>query len=83
MLILPGYPAGSASLSWTPVPAIAAPVPESFRRLHYLSVNHSTPVFRRKHDMVEQHRYVMTLVDILTDKQLLRRKRRGIKPSWD
>ena len=44
-------------------------------------VEHCSSVLRRKYQVVHQHRYVVTLVDIFAHPQSLRRKRRGIQPE--
>jgi len=43
-------------------------------------IKHSTPVFGRQNQMIDQDGNIMTLVYILTHTPSLRRKRRGIQP---
>ena len=46
-----------------------------------LTIKHRSPVLGWKHQMVDQYRYIMTLMYILTHIEILRRKRRGIEPQ--
>jgi hypothetical protein len=53
----------------------------AFQCFIHTSVEYRTSVFRRKYQMVYQHRNIMTFVDIFAHKDILRRKRRGIQPE--
>src|SRR3954468_9274361 len=44
------------------------------------AIDHHPPILGREHQVVEQHRDVVTLVDIAAHPQPLRRKRRGMQP---
>ena len=46
----------------------------------YSFIEHNTPVFGRKNQMIDQDCYIMTLMNIFTHTLSLRRKRRGIQP---
>src|SRR6266478_7184362 len=41
---------------------------------------HCPSIFRRKHHVIQQHRYIMTLMNILAHASTLRPKGRGINP---
>src|SRR5215213_4310519 len=45
------------------------------------NIDHRPPILGREHQMVEQHRDVVTLVDIPAHPPRLRRKRRGMQPK--
>src|SRR3954454_12711446 len=45
------------------------------------AIDHHPPILGREHQMIEQHRDVVTLVDIAAHPQPLRRKRRGMQPK--
>jgi hypothetical protein len=50
---------------------------------HYLIhsfIKHSPAIFRRKHHMIQQYRYIMALMNILAHASTLRPKGRGINP---
>jgi hypothetical protein len=53
----------------------------AFQCFIHTSVEYRTSVFRRKYQMVYQHRNIMTFVDIFAHIDILRRKRRGIQPE--
>src|SRR5713226_9374767 len=48
--------------------------------LIYRFIKHCPSIFRRKHHVIQQHRYIMTLMNILAHASTLRPKRRGINP---
>ncbi len=51
------------------------------QHLIYSSIKHHPSIFRRKHHMIQQHRYIMALMDILAHASILRPKGRGINPG--
>ena len=61
--------------------ALRNPKTYLFQNLINPIVKYSSTILRRKHQVIQQHRYVMTLMDILAHPQSLRRKRRGIQPK--
>src|ERR1700730_1030645 len=48
--------------------------------LIYCFIKHCPSIFRRKHHVIQQHRYIMTLMNILAHASTLRPKGRGINP---
>src|SRR5580704_15123085 len=48
--------------------------------LIYGFIKHCPSIFRRKHHVIQQHRYIMTLMNILAHASTLRPKGRGINP---
>src|SRR3984893_4352620 len=48
--------------------------------LIYGFIKHCLSIFRRKHHVIQQHRYIMTLMNILAHASTLRPKGRGINP---
>jgi hypothetical protein len=46
----------------------------------YSSIEHNTPVFGWKNQMIDQDGYIVTFMKIFTHTPILRRKRRGIQP---
>ena len=47
----------------------------------HMIIKYCTPIFGRKHQMVYQYCYVMTLMYVFAHMCILRRKRRGIQPQ--
>ena len=43
-------------------------------------IEYHTTVFRRKYQMIQQYRYIVTLMYVFAHMSILRRKRRGIEP---
>ncbi len=52
-----------------------------FQNLINLAVKQCSSILCRKYQVVHQHPYVVTLMDIFAHPQSLRRKRRGIQPE--
>lgn len=52
-----------------------------FQNLINPAVEHGSSTLRRKYQVVHQHRYLVTIMDIFAHQQSLRRKRRGIQPE--
>src|SRR3954454_315681 len=57
------------------------PQPPSPQPLITQAIDYPPPILGREHQAVEQHRDVVTLVDISAHPQPLRRKRRGMQPK--
>ena len=51
------------------------------QHLIHSSIKHHPSIFCRKHHMIQQHRYIMALMDILAHASTLRPKERGINPG--
>jgi hypothetical protein len=51
------------------------------QHLIHSSIKHGPSIFRRKHHVIQQHRYIMALMDILAHPIILRPKGRGINPG--
>ena len=49
--------------------------------LVHLWIENRSPIFRRKHQVIQQYRDVVALVNVLAHEPILRRKRRGIGPG--
>ena len=47
----------------------------------HLIIKYYTPILGRKHQMVYQYRYIMTLMYVFVHTGILRRKQRGINPK--
>ena len=47
----------------------------------YMWIENRSPVFRRKHQVIQQYRDIVTLMNVLAHEPILRRKRRGIEPG--
>jgi hypothetical protein len=47
----------------------------------HMIIKYYTPILGRKHQMVYQYRYIMTLMYVFAHTGILRRKRRGIQPQ--
>jgi len=48
-----------------------------------IPINYRTPILRRKHQMIKQNRNIMPFMNVFAHANVVRRKRRGIKPETD
>jgi len=47
----------------------------------YVGIDNRSPIFRRKHQVIQQYRNIVALMNVLAHEPILRRKRRGIGPE--